>query len=202
LLEVVAGQEKICSYIDVPLHHASASVLKRIKRGGSAEIFLRTIERVRAAIPGVTLRTSFIVGFPGESEKEFDELCAFVREAQFDWMGAFSYSDQEGAAAFGLENKLPLREVQARRQHLMRLQKAISRRKKKLLRGCELEVLLEGRSAESDLLLEGRSPMHAPEIDGRLYITDLPAGLVPAAGNFYPVEITDTHDYDLIARIV
>ncbi|MBV9183136.1 MAG: 30S ribosomal protein S12 methylthiotransferase RimO, partial [Acidobacteria bacterium] len=106
LLDVIAGSENICSYLDLPLQHASAAALKRMKRGGSAEIFLRTIDKVRAALPGVALRTSFIVGFPGESEEEFEQLCAFVGEAQFDWMGAFAYSDQEGAGAFSLPNKL------------------------------------------------------------------------------------------------
>ena len=103
LLETIATHEKICSYMDVPLQHASASVLKRMKRGGGAEVFLRSIDKMRRAIPGLTLRTSFIVGFPGETEQEFAELCDFVREAQFDWMGTFSYSDQEGADAYGLE---------------------------------------------------------------------------------------------------
>ena len=100
LLETIAAHEKICSYIDVPLQHASPSVLKRMKRGGARDIFLRSIEKMRRTIPGVTLRTSFIVGFPGETEKEFEELCQFVRDSEFDWMGAFGYSDQEGAGAF------------------------------------------------------------------------------------------------------
>src|SRR3954462_8059918 len=102
LLDTIAQYEKICSYMDVPLQHASASALKRMKRGGSADVFLKSIEKMRRTIPGVTLRTSFIVGFPGETEKEFEELCDFVREAQFDWMGAFGYSDQDGAAAYGI----------------------------------------------------------------------------------------------------
>src|SRR5207244_3725242 len=97
LLETIAAHENICSYIDVPLQHASASVLKRMKRGGGAELFLRSIEKMRRTIPDLTLRTSFIVGFPGETEKEFEELCEFTKEVEFDWMGAFGYSDQEGA---------------------------------------------------------------------------------------------------------
>ncbi len=102
LLDTIASHEKICSYMDVPLQHASASVLKRMKRGGGADVFLRSIAKMRRTIPNLTLRTSFIVGFPGETEKEFEELCDFVREAQFDWMGTFSYSDQEGADAYEL----------------------------------------------------------------------------------------------------
>jgi ribosomal protein S12 methylthiotransferase len=202
LLETIARHEKICSYVDVPLQHASAGTLKRMKRGGSAEIFLRTIEKMRSTIPGVTLRTSFIVGFPGETEKEFDELCEFVKAAEFDWMGSFSYSDQDGATAFALDGKLSLREIERRRKHLMKIQQGISKRKKKALRGKEFDVLLEGASEETDMLLEGRTAMHAPEIDGKLYISDVPDGLDPVPGEFYRCQITGTHDYDLVARIV
>ena len=202
LLDTIAKHEKICSYVDVPLQHASPAVLKRMKRGGSAGIFLRTIEKMRSTIPGVTLRTSFIVGFPGETEGDFEDLCSFVREAEFDWMGTFAYSDQEGATAFSLDEKLSPREIERRRKHLMQIQKAISRRKKKAMRGQELDVLLEGPSEESDLLLEGRSAMHAPEIDGKLYIADVPEGMIPSSGEFYRCQVTETHDYDLVARIV
>ena len=202
LLDTIAKHEKICSYVDVPLQHASPAVLKRMKRGGSAGIFLRTIEKMRSTIPGVTLRTSFIVGFPGETERDFEDLCSFVREAEFDWMGTFAYSDQEGATAFSLDEKLSPREIERRRKHLMQIQKAISRRKKKAMRGQELDVLLEGPSEESDLLLEGRSAMHAPEIDGKLYIADVPEGMIPSSGEFYRCQVTETHDYDLVARIV
>jgi ribosomal protein S12 methylthiotransferase len=202
LLETIAAYEKICSYVDVPLQHASAATLKRMKRGGSGDIFLRTIEKMRRTIPGVTLRTSFIVGFPGETETEFEELCDFVRVAEFDWMGSFAYSDQEGATAFALDAKLPLREIEGRRKHLMQIQKGISKRKKKALRGKEFDVLLEGPSEESDMLLEGRTAMHAPEIDGKLYIADVPEGLEPLPGEFYRCQITETHDYDLVAKIV
>src|SRR5437879_6844190 len=132
LLETIATHEKICSYIDVPLQHASATVLKRMKRGGGADLFLRSIEKMRRLIPGVTLRTSFIVGFPGETEEEFEELCGFVKEAAFDWMGAFGYSDQEGADAFDQEKKISLREIESRRKSLMSIQKKISRPKNRL----------------------------------------------------------------------
>jgi ribosomal protein S12 methylthiotransferase len=202
LLETIAAHEKICSYIDVPLQHASAQTLKRMKRGGGAEIFLRTIEKARRTIPGVTLRTSFIVGFPGETEKEFEELCDFVRAAEFDWLGSFAYSDQEGATAYALDNKLSPKEIERRRKHLMQIQKGISRRKKKALRGKQFEVLLEGASEESELLLEARSEMHAPEIDGKLYIADIAEGVTAKPGEFYRAEITETHDYDLVARIL
>ncbi len=202
LLATIAAHDNICSYIDVPLQHASATVLKRMKRGGGAEIFLRSIEKMRRVIPGVTLRTSFIVGFPGETEKEFEELCGFVKEAGFDWMGAFGYSDQEGAGAFDHDQKLSLREIESRRKSLMSIQKKISRAKKKALIGREFDLLLEGTSTESDLLLEGRTAMHAPEIDGKVFVNDYPEGSDPKEGEFYRCRITAAHDYDLVAEIV
>src|ERR1700691_5071358 len=131
LLGTIASSEKICSYVDVPLQHASATVLKRMKRGGGADLFLRSISKMRRTIPDLILRTSFIVGFPGETEKEFEELCDFVQEAQFDWMGTFSYSDQEGADAYGLDKKLPVREIERPPKHLMSIQRQISKKKKK-----------------------------------------------------------------------
>jgi ribosomal protein S12 methylthiotransferase len=202
LLDTIAAHEEICSYMDVPLQHASASVLKRMKRGGGAEVFLRSIEKMRRTVPDLTLRTSFIVGFPGETEKEFEELCSLVREAQFDWMGAFSYSDQEGAGAFSLEKKLSPREIERRRKHLMSIQRQISKKKKKALVGRDFDFLLEGESEETELLLEGRTPMHAPEIDGKVFINDFPEELIPQPGQFYRCQITEAHDYDLVARIV
>src|ERR1700691_2702340 len=185
LLETIAAHEKICAYVDVPLQHASASVLKRMKRGGGADLFLRSIEKMRRTIPDVTLRTSFIVGFPGETEAEFEELCGFVRQAEFDWMGAFGYSDQEGAHAFALDEKLPAREIERRRKYLMQIQRRISKKKKKALVGQEFDLLLEGVPEESDLLLEGRTPRHGPEIEGRVFVTDVPEGLLPVIGEFY-----------------
>src|SRR5579862_6781321 len=202
LLETIAAHEKICSYIDVPLQHASPGVLKRMKRGAGADIFLKSIDKMRRTIPGVTLRTSFIVGFPGETEKEFEGLCQFVRDSEFDWMGAFGYSDQEGAGAFSEEKKLPEREIERRRKHLMGIQKKISNRKKKTLIGQEFDLVLEGISEESDLLLEGRTPMHAPEIDGKVFINDVADGLDPQPGEFYRCRVTEAHDYDLIAKIL
>jgi len=202
LLETIGTHEKICSYMDVPLQHASAPVLKRMKRGGGAEVFLRSIAKMRRAIPGLTLRTSFIVGFPGETEKEFEELCAFVREAQFDWMGTFSYSDQEGADAHALDKKLSVREIERRRKQLMGIQRQISKKKKKALVGQEFDLLLEGTSEETDLLMEGRTAMHAPEIDGKVFVNEFPEGIEPQPGGFYRCQIMEAHDYDLVARIV
>ena len=202
LLETIAQYEQICSYMDVPLQHASASVLKRMKRGGGADVFLRSIEKMRRTVVNLTLRTSFIVGFPGETEKEFEELCDFVREAQFDWMGAFAYSDQDGAGAYALDKKLSPREIERRRKHLMGIQRQISKRNKKKLVGRQFELLLEGESEETELLLEGRTPMHAPEIDGKVFVNDFPEEVEPQPGQFYRCQITEAHDYDLVAKIL
>jgi ribosomal protein S12 methylthiotransferase len=202
LLETIAQQEKICSYVDVPLQHASPTVLKRMKRGGGTDVFLRTIEKVRRIIPRVTLRSSFIVGFPGETEREFEELCDFVREAKFDWMGTFGYSDQDGATAYALEKKVPAHEIERRRKRLMQIQRQISKKRKRALVGQDFDLLLEGTSEETDLLLEGRTAMHAPEIDGKVFVNDVPEGLEPQPGEFYHCEIVEAHDYDLVARIV
>ncbi|HYA25863.1 MAG TPA: 30S ribosomal protein S12 methylthiotransferase RimO [Terriglobales bacterium] len=202
LLETIATHEKICSYIDVPLQHASATVLRRMKRGGGSDVFLRSIERMRRTIPDVALRTSLIVGFPGETEKEFEELCDFVREAEFDWMGCFGYSDQEGAGAFSLDEKISPREIGRRRKHLMQIQRRICKQKLKTQVGKEFELLLEGPSQESELLLEGRTRMHAPEIDGKVFVNDVPDGVQPQSGEFYRCVITEAHDYDLVAKIL
>ncbi len=200
LLESVATREKVCSYIDVPLQHASPAVLKRMMRGGGSELFLRTLEKMRRTVPDLTLRTSFIVGYPGETESDFEELCHFVRAAEFDWLGVFGYSDEEGAAAHKLKDKLPAREVESRRRELMKVQQRISRKKKARLVGQRFELLLEGPSAETELLWEGRTVMHAPEIDGKVFINDF-GDRVARPGTFVECEITEAHDYDLVARI-
>ena len=202
LLETIAAHDRICSYIDVPLQHASPAMLKRMKRGSGGDLFLHSIEKMRRMIPDLTLRTSFIVGFPGETEEEFEELCDFVRSAQLDWMGAFGYSDQEGAGAYGMKKKISARETECRRKHLMQIQRQISKRKKTALVGEEFDLLLEGTSEETDLLLEGRTAMHAPEIDGKVFVNDIPDGLEPRPGEFYRCQITKAHDYDLVARIL
>jgi ribosomal protein S12 methylthiotransferase len=202
LLNTIASNEKICSYLDVPLQHASAAVLRRMKRGGSADIFLRSIEKMRKAVPNLTLRTSFIAGYPGETEQEFEELCDFVREAQFDWMGVFSYSDEEGTPAFQLGGKVPSRKIERRRRQLMKIQKQISRRKRKAAIGREFEVMLEGPSSETELLWEARSEMHAPEIDGKLFVNDFGEHANAKPGEFYRCRVVEAHDYDLVAELL
>jgi ribosomal protein S12 methylthiotransferase len=202
LLDTIARHDNICKYLDIPLQHASPAVLKRMKRGGSAEIFLKTLEKVRATIPGVALRTSFIAGFPGESSSDFELLQEFIKEAKFDWLGVFNYSDEEGSGAFSLDGKLPHRTIEARKNKLMKLQQSISKRAKQQWIGRELVVLAEGESDETPLLWEGRTQFHAPEIDGKLYINDF--GSLPALepSRFYRAQITEAHDYDVVARIL
>ncbi len=172
LLDVIARHDNICKYLDLPLQHAAPSVLKRMKRGGGADIFLKTLEKVRAAVPGVVLRTSFIAGFPGESVRDFEILQEFIQEAKFDWLGVFSYSDEEGSGAFALDQKISARTIAARKNKLMKLQQAISKRAKQQWVGRELVLLAEGESEETPLLWEGRTAFHAPEIDGKVYIND------------------------------
>ena len=202
LLDTIARHDNICKYLDVPLQHASPDVLKRMKRGAGAEIFLKTIEKVRAAVPGIALRTSFIVGFPGESSEDVKVLEEFVAAAKFDWLGVFGYSDEEGSGARDLDGKLPKRAIEARRRRLMKLQQSISRRAKQQWVGREVTLLAEGESEETPLLWEGRTQFHAPEIDGKVYINDF--GDLPAlqTGRFYKAEITEAHDYDVVARII
>ncbi|MGA3209676.1 MAG: 30S ribosomal protein S12 methylthiotransferase RimO [Terriglobales bacterium] len=201
LLDTIAQHQKICSYIDVPLQHASPAILRRMKRGGGAGLYLQSIEKMRRTIPGLTLRTSFIVGFPGETEDEFAELCEFVKAAEFDWMGVFAYSDEEGSSGYTLAGKVPRRKIESRRRKLMDVQRRISARKKKALLGSEWEVVLEGPSSETDLLWEGRTEMHAPEIDGKLFINDF-GQHSPQPGQFYRCRIQEAHEYDLVASLI
>ena len=208
LLETMARHDTIAKYLDVPLQHASPSVLKRMKRGGSAQIFLDLIAKARRIVPGIVLRTSFIVGFPGETEADYKELEAFVRAAKIDWLGVFTYSDEEGAKAFELahELKVPKRTIQSRRNKLMKLQQKISTAAKSSWIGREIDLLVEGPSDETDLLWQGRTPLHAPEIDGKVLINDFgpyeESGGTLVPGTFYRAQITESHDYDVVARIL
>jgi len=201
LLETIAKHDNICKYLDVPLQHASPDVLKRMKRGAGADIFLKTVEKVRAAVPGIALRTSFIVGFPGESQTDFETLEQFIAAAKFDWLGVFNYSDEEGSKAHALDSKLPKRTIESRKRRLMKLQQKISKQAKQQWIGRELVILAEGESSETELLWEGRTEFHAPEIDGKVYINDFGDLSTLEAGKFYRAQITEAHDYDLVARI-
>jgi ribosomal protein S12 methylthiotransferase len=204
LLETMAKHDNIAKYLDVPLQHASPSVLKRMKRGGSPQIFLDLIAKARRIVPDIVIRTSFIVGFPGETEEDFEMLAEFVRAAQIDWLGVFTYSDEEGAKAFELdaELKVPRRTIESRRRKLMKLQQKISTKSKSTWVGREIDLLVEGESEETPLLWEGRTMLHAPEIDGKVLINDFGPHETLVPGTFYRAEITESHDYDVVARII
>jgi len=201
LLDTIAEHKALVKYIDMPLQHASAAVLKRMKRGSHGDFFLKLLERIRATIPGVAIRTSMIVGFPGETEADFEILCDFVKTAQFDRLGVFAYSDEETSASFKLDQKVNGRIIHNRKQKLMALQRRISRARNRRMIGQEVDVLVEGPSEETDLLWQGRMPTQAPEIDGVSLINDV-QGAPPRAGEFRRLRITEAHDYDLVGALV
>jgi ribosomal protein S12 methylthiotransferase len=201
LIRLVADEERLCKYFDIPYQHASRSVLDRMKRGGNRDTYERQIEGIRARMPDAGIRTSFIVGFPGESENDFNEVLSFMKTVQFDNVGVFLYSDEEGTGAFELDGKLPRSAATRRRNRLMKEQSKISATRLRRMIGRKVEVLLEGESEESDLLLQGRMETQAPEIDGHVLINDVGDKQV-TPGGFYTVEITQSLDYDLIGKIV
>src|SRR5215470_3482121 len=204
LLDSIAAKPRLAKYIDIPLQHSSRNVLARMKRGSNGDAFLKLLERMRLTIPGVAIRTSFIVGFPGETEADFEELCAFVRAAKLDWMGVFEYSDVDNAASFPLDGKVDSETIADRRNQLMAIQKKISRENLKKIKGQTVRALVEGESKENPLVWEARLEGMAPEIDGKVYLTDieLPTGEIAAMGDMVRVEIEKTDAYDLIGRVV
>jgi ribosomal protein S12 methylthiotransferase len=204
LLDTLAEYPRLAKYMDMPLQHASRNVLARMKRGSHGDAFLKLLERIRTTIPGVSLRTSFIVGFPGETEKDFDELCDFVRAANIDWMGVFEYSDVDNAGSYALDEKVDAETITDRRNRLMAIQKKISREKLRAFRGRTATALVESPSKENPLVWEARLEGMAPDIDGKLYLTDieLPNGQAAEMGDVARVEITKTDAYDLIGRVV
>ena len=192
--------------MDMPLQHASRNVLARMKRGSHGDAFLKLLERARATIPGVSLRTSFIVGFPGETEADFAELCDFVRAAKLDWMGVFEYSDVDNAASYPLSDKVDHETITARRNQLMAIQKKISRENLRAKKGATVTALVEGPSKENPLVWEARLEGMAPDIDGKIYLTDIEVSgathtAIAETGDVARVEITKTDDYDLIGRV-
>jgi len=200
LLDAIAEHESLVNYIDIPLQHASARVLGRMKRGGSSEIFLKLLERIRRTLPGIAIRTSMIVGFPGETQENFDELCEFVREARFDRLGVFSYSDEETSESYRLDGKLDGRTVYNRKRRLMSIQRKISRERNRELVGREFPVLVEGPSEETELLWAARLASQAPEIDGVCYVND-DGGYPLQPGEFRKLRVTQAHDYDVVGTI-
>ncbi|HWF40376.1 MAG TPA: 30S ribosomal protein S12 methylthiotransferase RimO [Candidatus Acidoferrales bacterium] len=206
LLETIAAHKRLAKYLDVPLQHASRNVLAKMKRGSNGGAFLKMLEKVRATIPGVSIRTSFIVGFPSESEQDFQELCDFVKAAEFDWMGVFEYSDEDAAKSFALGGKVNAETISRRKDELMLIQKRIVRGKLRKKLHQRVEVMLEGPSKETDLIWEARTQGMAPDIDGKVYITEFAgvndAAELPAPGTLATVEVTSVKDYDLIGRAV
>ncbi len=202
LLEVLASHAHLVRYLDIPLQHASRSVLARMHRGGHGEAFLRLLERIRSAVPGIWLRSTFIVGFPGETEQDFRELCDFLNAAEFDWAGVFAYSDQETAASFHLDGKVPESVIAERRQHLLELQQRITRRRLRQRVGQTCTALLDGPSSESEFLWEARLEGMAPEIDGRVLVTEFPEDFVPRPGAWVRLQITRAADLDLLGRVL
>jgi ribosomal protein S12 methylthiotransferase len=201
-LDVLAREPKAVKYLDMPLQHASANVLKLMKRGGTRESLERLIARVRAKVPGVAVRTTFITGFPGETDEDFEELLAFIKSVQFDRVGVFTYSDEEGTPAYNLDSKVEPKLARKRRDRLMRAQARISRQRNLSRIGDTVRVLFEGESKETELLWQGRLETQAPEIDGSVLINDAPDGFTPLPGDFVNVMITESHEYDLVGHIV
>jgi ribosomal protein S12 methylthiotransferase len=206
MLETLAAHPRLVKYLDMPLQHASRSVLADMKRGSNGAAFLKLLERARKTVPGISLRTSFIVGFPGETDADFRELCDFVREAEFDWMGVFTYSDVDTAGSFARDKKASEDTKTKRRDELMALQRKISARKLKPQVGKTEVALLEGPSKESEIVWEARLEGMAPDIDGKVYVTDVLAdesaeAALPRPGDLVRIEITEAHDYDLVGRV-
>ena len=201
-LAAIAETPKAVKYLDMPLQHASRNVLKLMKRGGTRESLERLINRVREKVPGIAIRTTFITGFPGETDEDFEELMAFVRNCRFDNLGVFTYSDEEGTPAFDLQDKVDPKIAKQRRSRLMKEQAKISKQLNRLKIGNTYQVLFEGLSQESDLLFQGRLQGQAQEIDGYILINDMPEDLKPVVGSIYDVRITEAHEYDLIGEII
>lgn len=201
LLDTIAAHDALPKYIDMPLQHASRNVLKRMKRGSHGDAFLKLLERVRATIPGVAIRTSMIVGFPGETQSDFDELLQFVQAAQFDRLGVFSYSDEDTSASYHLDAKVNARDIYNRKRKLMAAQRKISAHRNRQLVGREFDVLVEGPTQDSDLLWQARMATQAPDIDGVCYITDPGDGPLER-GQFRRMRITKAHDYDLEGELL
>jgi len=200
LIAAVAETPKVAKYFDIPLQHASGPVLRRMRRGSNGRQFLRLLEKIRTAMPGVALRTSFIAGFPGETEGDFQALEDFVAAAEFDHLGVFLYSNEEDSGSFALPNPVPPRVARRRQRQLMALQRKISQRKLRRMIGESLPVLVEGRSEETELLYQARSERQAPGIDGSVLINDF-EGPAPQAGDFRWATVTGAGEYDLVARL-
>ncbi len=201
-LSAIAETPKAVKYLDMPLQHASRNVLKLMKRGGTRESLEKLIARVREKVPGIAIRTTFITGFPGETEEDFEELVEFIRNCCFENVGVFTYSDEEGTPAYDLPDKVDPKVAEKRKKRLMKEQAKISKQLNTAKVGNTYRVLFEGLSQESDLLFQGRLEGQAEEIDGYILINDMPENFAPVIGNIYDVRITEAHEYDLVGEIV
>jgi ribosomal protein S12 methylthiotransferase len=198
LLDFIRDSGKVCKYIDIPFQHASRRMLMKMRRGKSGSAVREAIEKLRGAIPGVTLRTSLIVGFPGETDDDFRELLDFVEESEFDRLGVFKYSIEEGTPAAAMDGQVPQEIKEARWQEVMDIQAEISRKKNQGLIGMIQRVMIDGLESDQGMP-HGRTQGHAPEVDGAVYIADSRRGLRP--GDFVDVTITEASDYDLTGEI-
>ena len=201
-LDVLAEEPKAVKYLDMPLQHASQNVLKLMKRGGNRVSLEKLIKRVRGRVPGIGVRTTFITGFPGETEEDFQELLTFVKNVEFDRVGVFTYSDEEGTPAFDLPDKVDAKVAARRRTQLMKEQAKIAKRKHKAMIGTQVQVMFEGEANESELLWQGRMETQAPDIDGCVLINDVPEGYEAAPGQLVAVQITAAYEYDLVGHVV
>ncbi len=199
-VEALAACRRVARYLDLPLQHADAGILRVMRRGGNAGSHLRLIENLRDRVPGISLRSTFIVGFPGESEEHFETLCGFVDEARLDHAGVFTYSEEQGTAAAGLADDVPAEVKERRRERLLRIQERGAAKRNRRWIGREVRVMVEGPHEESDLLICGRMEGQAPEIDGRVILTDAPRAL--SAGDFVRTRIDRVHGYDLFGAAV
>ena len=201
VLDAMAKCERVCKYIDLPLQHASADVLRRMRRPGNRDVYDRLLARIRARVPGVTLRTTFIVGFPGETESDVDELRAFVRDTGFDHVGVFTYSHEEGTRAFALDDDVPAETKAARRDDIMRAQQEVVLARLEARVGQQTRVMIDGPSPESELVLTGRLEGQAPDIDAVVYLDECDPSAFPA-GTVIEAIITGARGYDIVARPV
>lgn len=199
VIDAIADLDKVVKYIDLPLQHASDAVLKRMKRPGTRKSYVRLLQNIRARIPAVALRTTFIVGFPGETAADFAELESFVDEISFDHVGVFTYSHEEGTSAHDLQDDVPAATKKKRQERLMSRQRDIVSARQQTRLGERTRLVVDGQSAEHELVLQGRLPGQAPEIDPVVYLTDCDPSLIHK-GSFIDVEIVGSQDYDLVAR--
>lgn len=203
LLRVMAAEEKVCRYVDMPIQHADDAVLKRMGRAGKRADLEKVLNRIRKIVPEAAIRTTVLVGHPGENEKAFENLADFVRQARFDHLGVFTYSGEEGTASFGAGPVVPPEEAEARRAEIMRAQEGISAALLREMVGRTVPVMVDGPSEEHQDLLSGRTEGQAYDVDGVVYLTDaLPGTRAPAPGSLVPVLVTESHTHDLVGKIV